>query len=256
MAFGSRQLIRQFSSTSSLLALPNIQKPRVPWTERRILNAVTVPLLPPDTRPLPVICYAEKLKKEKRKKTKLAEAYHQFKLNEIKKMLNGNKMIAICHLLPSTRRDFFNLRAKFIPVGFNLHIFNNYWAKEAIENSKFQNLNLYMTSNTAYITSEENRVVDVVGILRKTEGIHLLGGLVEGRILSRDGMMDLTKLPPLDVLRGELVTILASAAAKTSSVLGQHQQELAINLGQLAKQKQEGSDTPPASTTEDNQEQT
>lgn len=71
MALGSRQLIRQFSSTSSLLALPNIQKPRVPWTERRILNAMTVPLLPPDTRPLPVKCHDKMLEKKKQKNTEV-----------------------------------------------------------------------------------------------------------------------------------------------------------------------------------------
>ena len=50
-------------------------------------------------------------------------------------------------------------------------------------------------------------------------------------------MQDAAKLPPLDIMRGELLTILSASANKTSRLLGRHQADLSVNLAQLVKQE-------------------
>ena len=67
--------------------------------------------------------------------------------------------------------------------------------------------------------------------------LSVLGGLVEDRILSRAKMQEAAKLPSLDVMRGELLTILSTSACKTSSLLGKHQTELSSILTQLVKER-------------------
>ena len=65
MATATRQTLRLFSTTSRSMGTKiNIQKPRMPWIERRILNAVTKPLFPPDRRPLPQKCLDEQKAKD------------------------------------------------------------------------------------------------------------------------------------------------------------------------------------------------
>lgn len=69
------------------------------------------------------------------------------------------------------------------------------------------------------------------------------GGVVDNRIMSREAIMNAAKLPSLDILRGELVTILNSSAGKTSRLLNRHQQDLSQNLEMLVKQESENSNT-------------
>lgn len=54
--------------------------------------------------------------------------------------------------------------------------------------------------------------------------------------MSREDILNAVKLPPLNIMRGQLLTILSASASKTSRLLNRHQQELSINLGQLVKQ--------------------
>ena len=66
------------------------------------------------------------------------------------------------------------------------------------------------------------------------------GGLVENRIMSRDELLNAAKLPSLDVVRGQLVSLLNSSASNTSRMLAHHQGALSANLTQLVKQAGDG----------------
>ena len=70
---------------------------------------------------------------------------------------------------------------------------------------------------------------------------------MDNHILTREGMLRCSKLPSLELTRGELVTILGSSASRTHSLLGSHQQMLAANLDQYIKQSQEGGSPLPLS---------
>ncbi|GFO14172.1 50S ribosomal protein l10 [Plakobranchus ocellatus] len=240
-SFTFGQTVRRLSTTTSCLGRKiNIQKPAMPWIERRILNAVTVPLLPHETRTPPQICLEEQRKKENEKKSELQEAYEAFRTKDCLKMLSENQMVAICHVLPMTSRDFFNVRIKIHTAGMKLKFANNRWIRNAIQNSRFENLEPFFTSDNIYILCEETRLTDLMAVLKKTPEIQLLGGLVENRIMSKAAMQDAAKLPSLDIMRGELLTILSASASKTSRLLGRHQTELSSNLGQLVKQGRSG----------------
>jgi len=236
MATSSRLALRHFSTCNILCRKINIQKSNVPGTERRILNAVTVPILPPDTRPLPQQCYDETKLKKQAVTTELTKAYLAFRLQQAIKLFNENSMVAICHIVPMTSRDSFNVRAKIVTAGMQIIFARNDLAKQAIQNTRLQNLEPLLVSSNAYIASEKNMLPELVSILRKTPELVLLGGLVENRIMSRDDILKVVKLPPLDIMRGELLAILSASASKTSRLLGKHQQELSVNLDQLIKQ--------------------
>ena len=51
-------------------------------------------------------------------------------------------------------------------------------------------------------------------------------------MLNRQGLLDYASLPSIDILRGELVSILGSPAAKTRHCLSHHQHTLSTNLSQ------------------------
>lgn len=234
------QTVRMFSTCQRSMSKVNIQKPRMPWIERRILNAVTVPLYPPDLRPLPQKCQEEHEKKQIKRKSELQEAYEAFRIKDTFQMLSSNKMVAICHILPMPPRDFFNVRIKVHNAGMKLKFSNNRWSKAAVKNTRLQNLEPYFTSDNVFLFCDEVNMVELMLLLKKIPGLQLLGGLVEDRILSRGDIQEAAKLPPLDIMRGELLTILSASASKTSRLLGRHQTELSLNLEQLVKQQTSG----------------
>jgi len=218
-------------------------------TERRILNAVTVPVFK-ETPPFPK-------KQKKNEISEVQEAYNAFKLREAQELLTQNQMVAVCHRLPTTNRDFLQLRAKIFLAGLQLRFIRNDLAIKATENTKLQNLKPYFNSSNAYIISEVPKIPELIKVLKKCPELQLLGGLVEDRIMSRDELLAAAKLPPLDVVRGQLVSLLASHASTTSRLLGHHQGALSASLTQLVKQGSEGgedggqttADTPASDTT-------
>lgn len=63
----------------------------------------------------------------------------------------------------------------------------------------------------------------------------LPGAVVEGRILDRGQVQELTALPSLEMLQGELCSILQMPARKTSSLVGRQAQVLSQQLEQYMK---------------------
>ncbi|BFZ15650.1 hypothetical protein BsWGS_18689 [Bradybaena similaris] len=232
-----RLCVRYFSTSHKLCSRKWESWGRqVPGTERRILNAVTVPILPPDPRPLPEQCFdALELQKQART-SELAKAYLEFRLQQAIKLFNENTMVAICHHLPLIPREAFKVKTKIVTAGMKLMFARNDLALKAITGTRLQNLQPYLVSNNAYIVSEKNMLLELVAILKKTPELQLLGGLVEDRILSRDDILNVAKLPPLDTMRGELLSILATSASTATRLLSRHQEELSNNLDQLVKQ--------------------
>ncbi|KAI8761379.1 39S ribosomal protein L10, mitochondrial, partial [Biomphalaria glabrata] len=66
-------------------------------------------------------------------------------------------------------------------------------------------------------------------------------GLVEDTIMSKEMMINFSKMPPIEVLQGELLTILTSSIATTSRLLSTQQEQLSYNLSQLTQRGVEAS---------------
>lgn len=204
-------------------------------TERRILNAVTTPIMPPDMRPPEVKCFDHMMEKKASLQSEMVDMRNKFLRYKIREIIASNNMIAICHQLPLNVREYHNLKVKIFQGGMRLEIMRNDLALEVVENTKLRNLKPYFTSSTTYLVSPEPNFPNLMKILKKCPEIQLLGGLVEDRIMSKEDMVTASKLH-LDTLRGELLTILKSPATKTHRMLGKHQADLSGSLTQLVKQ--------------------
>ena len=63
---------------------------------------------------------------------------------------------------------------------------------------------------------------------------------MDNMILSRAGLARYAALPGLDLVRGELCSVLNGVANKTRRLLSSHQQQLAGNLDQYVKDQTVG----------------
>lgn len=70
---------------------------------------------------------------------------------------------------------------------------------------------------------------------RKVPEFHLLGCVVENRILSKKEIQAMVQLPSLEQSRGELAAILGHHQQTTLRLLNSNQQQLASNLSQFIK---------------------
>lgn len=148
-----------------------------------------------------------------------------------------------------------------------LKSYNRRIGHESLKGSKWENLlHFWDTSKTAQflVFSPEIEAKKLLALDRKIPDLFLMGtdvlvvsaclarsprprtslsaALVDDRILSKRELQDLAKLPPIDVLRAELSSILQTPARRTSSLLGRSQQQLSQNLEQYLKDRTGSSD--------------
>jgi len=88
----------------------------------------------------------------------------------------------------------------------------------------------------------EPRPADLLNFIKKSTDLVFLCVMVHGRIIDKTQLQNLSTMPSIDVLRGELVSILASPAAKTARLLGATPQKLSIQLEQYIKDQSPISD--------------
>lgn len=69
--------------------------------------------------------------------------------------------------------------------------------------------------------------------------VFFLGGVVQGRLLTRNELQWCSTLPDINMLRAELCSILASSTSQLSQSLTYQQQQLARSLEQHVKQNDE-----------------
>ncbi|KAL8561215.1 hypothetical protein ACOMHN_024472 [Nucella lapillus] len=216
----------------------NIQHPRPRHDARRLFEAITQPIIPPEPIPHTEVCARRSAKVLENLHE--ANPYEEFLLKQCQKMLAENRMVAVCQALPMSAEEKKAARNKFVKKGLRLRFFNNAIMRRAVDDSVLVNLSPYLIGHNLYVVSEEPLLHELVTVIRKIPKLILLGGRVDNYLLSREGIMKAAKLPPLDIMRGELVTILGSSASRTHSLVGRHQQTLAMNLDQYVKQSQEG----------------
>ena len=130
--------------------------------------------------------------------------------------------------------------------GFELKKYNNRICREALKNTKWENVVLFHTEMgrmetqfAFYIESADK--IDPAKLLaydKKVPEFVLLGAILEDRMLDRAGLTHAaTNLYPrgIESLHAELSTILQTPARKLSQSLGRNQQKLSENLQQYIK---------------------
>ncbi|XP_070186415.1 large ribosomal subunit protein uL10m-like [Littorina saxatilis] len=216
----------------------NIQKPKPRHDARRLFEAITQPIYLPENIPHTEICARRRMKALE--VLNEVNPYEEFLLKQAKKLMRENRMIAVCQALPMSTETMKAAKNKLVKKGMNLRFFNNSLMKRAAEDTGLVNMSPFLIGKNMYVVSEEPCVADLVKTLRKIPDLILLGGRVDNYILTKEGLVKCSKLPSLDLMRGQLLTILGSSASRTRSLLGNHQQMLARNLDQYVKQCQEG----------------
>ncbi|XP_023618369.1 39S ribosomal protein L10, mitochondrial isoform X4 [Myotis lucifugus] len=191
---------------------------------------------------------------------------------EVAAVFQNNRMIAVCQNVPLGAEDKLfmqhrlrkhNILVKAFPnqlmwpvtqVGsssshsspMNPSFLRFQILKPFLEDSKYRNLLPLFVGHNLLLVSKEPKVKEMVRILKGVPFLPLLGGCIDDTILSRQGFINYSKLPSLDLVQGELVGGLTLLTAQTHALLQHQPLHLTALLDQYVRQQHQGDSVKPA----------
>lgn len=156
--------------------------------------------------------------------------YENILAREVRNWFDHSQLIGVLHVNPINGEDFFDARVAFHKDGMQLKKYGNGIMTKALVGTKFETLlplNRVVTFSTAFVFSTDHKRVDsIVKILKKFPQMHLICGVVENQLLSRNELIEYSKMASIDVARSQLVNVLNMASSQLVQNLNAHQSSL------------------------------
>src|SRR6185436_2147152 len=127
---------------------------------------------------------------------------------ELTERLRSSETVIVADYRGLTMPQIDELRTKLIEAGARFHVVKNTLTRRAAEEAGAESLLALLDgpSAIAFIESGGVAVAKALGdTARTTQVLAIRGGVLEGTPISAEQVEDLAKLPPLDVLRGQVV---------------------------------------------------
>ena len=140
------------------------------------------------------------------------------------------------------------LRGKLIENGAKLSVVKNTLTRRAAEAAGADALLALLEgpSAIAFIEADGDMVAVAKALAdsaRETKVLEIRGGVMQGRAISGDDVVELSKLPPLDVLRGQVVGAVIAPLTSLLALVNAPMQNLYGLIDARIEQLQAGGDT-------------
>jgi large subunit ribosomal protein L10 len=152
----------------------------------------------------------------KERKNELITQYSEWVMN--------SKALVLTQYVGLTMKDIDSLRVKVRENGGEFHIIKNTLAKRAFEQAGFSVPQEQLVGSTAVVfafTDAPATVKAVTEFARTSEFLKIKGGFLEKQSLTPEGVKALAELPPLPVVRGQLLGMLLAPASKLVRTLAE-----------------------------------
>jgi large subunit ribosomal protein L10 len=146
--------------------------------------------------------------------------------------------VVVTHQTGMTVAESGELRQKMREVGATYKVTKNRVTKLALQGTPFEDLAEFFTGPTAVSTSSDAIAAarTIFEFTKTNDKVSIVGGGLDGKILSKEEVVALAKLPSLDELRGKIVGLLQAPAGKVAGVIGAPAGGLARVIKARAKQ--------------------
>lgn len=135
-----------------------------------------------------------------------------------------SKALILTQYLGMTMKDIDALRSKVRENGGEFHIIKNTLAKLAFEQAGLPVDPTQFEGTTAVVFAFADApatVKSVTEFVRTSDFLKIKGGYLEKQVLSADGVKALADLPPLPIIRSQLLGVLLSPASKLVRTLAE-----------------------------------
>ncbi len=133
-----------------------------------------------------------------------------------------------------------DLRRRMRSAGASFKVMKNRLAKRALENSAMKDLAGYFSGPTAIGWSDDLLAPAKVAVefAKENDKLEVLVGATQERILSKETLLELASLPPLEVVRAQLLRLLQTPAQRLVGTLGESGAQLARVVKARSEQEQ------------------
>jgi large subunit ribosomal protein L10 len=152
----------------------------------------------------------------KQRKNELIDQYTEW--------IKQSKALILTQYVGLTMKDIDNLRAKVRDNGGEFHIIKNTLAKRAFEQAGFPVKDELLEGSSAVVFAFADAPATaktVTEFAKTTEFLKVKGGFLDKQALTADGIKALADLPPLPVVRAQLLGTLLAPAGKLVRTLAE-----------------------------------
>jgi large subunit ribosomal protein L10 len=145
-------------------------------------------------------------------------------ITQYSEWVKQSKALVLTQYLGLTMKDIDSLRAKVRENGGEFHIIKNTLAKRAFERAGYSVLQGQFEGSTAVVfafTDAPATVKTVTDFAKTSEFLKIKGGFLAKQVLTPEGVKALAELPPLSVVRSQLLGTLLAPASKLVRTLAE-----------------------------------
>lgn len=160
-------------------------------------------------------------------------------IRELVEQLNASPFAIVADYSGTSVAEFEGIRVKLAEGGATAHVTKNSYIKRASSEVSYpEELAEFLSGQTVLVTGEED-ICAAAKVLKdfnkKSEKFGMRGGILDGKVVSAEELSALASLPPMDVLRAQLLGTLQSPASTFVRLLN----EPASALARVLKAKED-----------------
>ncbi|XP_053622009.1 large ribosomal subunit protein uL10m [Plodia interpunctella] len=206
----------------------NIQKPRKPHFERQLLIDLSQPFYGPRKNSLPDFALCDR--GEKLAKKEIDNPFERILARECLDWFNTSKMVVFLHVNSISMEDKTPIFASLRKNDMHLRTYGKKIVSMATKGTRYEAVNHLFTSQQNIIFGQPENAAKMFKILKKTPQLVILAGIIQDKLMSKNELLEFSKMPSLDMARSQLCAVLDSAGSSVVSQLNQSQQILVSHL--------------------------
>jgi large subunit ribosomal protein L10 len=180
---------------------------------------------------------------------------------ELTERLKRSETVIVADYRGLTMPQIDELRTRLIEAGARFHVVKNTLTRRAAEDAGADSLLALLEGPTALAFIESGgdpvAVAKALGdAARSTQVLEIRGGVLEGKEMSAEQVADLAKLPPVDVLRGQVMGAIVAPLMTVVGLFNAPLRDLVGLIDARIEQLKEQGDSAPAEAPEVTEETT
>ncbi|XP_071967705.1 large ribosomal subunit protein uL10m isoform X2 [Engystomops pustulosus] len=200
--------------------------------ERQKILALTKYIAPKPT--ISESCMKSKAKATDSGKENLLE---KFLCSQLENVIQESKMLAVFQRNAIGADDFLHLKHRLHKHEIYIKVFPIQVIRKVLGQSQLQGLLPLFMGHTFLAVSPHAKAKEMLQAIRSAPQVQLLGACIEDRLLSKQGIVNYSKLPSKELLQGQLVGTLSTLTTQTANMLTHHSARLCTMLDQHGKEE-------------------
>lgn len=206
----------------------NIQRPKKPHFERQLLIDLCKPVhgTPKHLLPDYVLCD----RGEKRKTAEIDNPFEHILARECLNWLNTSKMVVFLHVNSISMEEKTPIFAALVKNNMHLRTYGKKIVSMATKGTRYEVVNQLFTSHQNIIFGQPENAGKMFKILKKAPQLVVMAGIIQDRLMSKNELVEFSRMPSLEAARSQLCSLLDSAGSGLVGQLNLCQQNLVSNL--------------------------